>query len=137
MSVSKPHTLKQFLSFTAVGAIGTTAHYIVLISLVQGWGTGPVYASSAGFVIGALINYFLNYRFTFNSSKSHTEAMTKFFIVAVIGAAINAVIMFAGTSYTAINYVVVQICATALVLFLNYFLNRIWTFYTPADSSLK
>ena len=121
-------TIAQFLLFAGVGAIGTLAHYTVLIVLVQFWAVDPVFASSIGFIAGAIINYILNYHFTFQSDKRHAEALTKFLIVATIGAGINGFIMYIGVENTSINYMVVQIFATCVVLLWNYVVNKLWTF---------
>jgi putative flippase GtrA len=121
-------TIGQFLMFAGVGAIGTIGHYTTLIVLVQFWKVDPVFASSFGFVVGAVINYILNYHFTFQSDKQHTEALTKFLVVATIGAGINGAIMYFGVEYTRINYLVVQVCATVVVLFWNFVVNKLWTF---------
>ncbi len=121
-------TLGQFLLFAGVGAVGTLGHYTTLIVLVQFWAVDPVFASSLGFVVGAVINYILNYHFTFQSNKRHTEALTKFLIVATIGAGINGSIMYVGVENTSINYLVVQIFATGVVLLWNFVVNKLWTF---------
>lgn len=121
-------TIAQFLLFAGVGAIGTIGHYTTLIVLVQFWAVDPVFASSFGFVIGAMINYILNYEFTFRSKKRHKEALTKFLIVAIIGAGINGSIMYLGVENTNINYLIVQIVATCVVLLWNFVVNKLWTF---------
>jgi putative flippase GtrA len=121
-------TISQFLMFAGIGAIGTLGHYTTLIVLVQFWRVDPVFASSFGFVVGAVINYILNYHFTFNSSKRHREALTKFLIAATIGAGINGCIMYAGVENTNINYLVIQIFATGIVLLWNFIVNKLWTF---------
>lgn len=121
-------TIGQFLLFAGVGAIGTLGHYTTLIVLVQFWAVDPVFASSFGFVVGAMINYILNYHFTFQSDKRHAEALTKFLIVATIGAGINGFIMYIGVENTNINYLIVQIFATAVVLLWNFVVNKLWTF---------
>jgi putative flippase GtrA len=121
-------TIGQFLLFAGLGVIGTLGHYTILIVLVQFWAVDPVFASSFGFVAGAVINYILNYQFTFQSDKRHAEALTKFFIVATIGAAINGTIMYIGVENTNINYMIVQIFATCVVLLWNFVLNKLWTF---------
>lgn len=121
-------TIGQFLLFAGLGVIGTLGHYTILIVLVQFWAVDPVFASSFGFVVGAVINYILNYQFTFQSDKRHTEALTKFLIVATIGAAINGTIMYIGVENTNINYMLVQIFATCVVLLWNFVLNKLWTF---------
>ena len=121
-------TIAQFLLFAGIGAIGTLGHYTTLIVLVQFWAVDPVFASSFGFVVGAIVNYILNYHFTFQSDKRHAEALTKFLIVATIGAGINGVIMYIGIENTSINYMIVQIFATAVVLLWNFVVNKLWTF---------
>ena len=63
--------LKQFIKFSGVGVVGTAVQYATLFILVQLAGVYPVLASTAGFVLGAFVNYYLNYIYTFRSSKSH------------------------------------------------------------------
>lgn len=120
--------MKQFLTFAGVGAIGTAGHYMTLLVLVELFSVAPVYATTFGFIVGAVINYFLNYKYTFRSDKPHTEALIKFFVIAILGAVINSMIMYLGVSYTKINYIIVQFFATGLVLLWNYLLNKYWTF---------
>jgi len=121
-------TSQQFFLFAGIGAIGTAGHYAALILLVQLVNTSPVVATTIGFVIGALINYVLNYRITFNSSKRHREALTKFLLIASSGAIINAAIMMEGIALLDIHYMVIQVVATCSVLVLNFMANKYWTF---------
>ena len=118
----------QFLVFAAIGAIGTSGHYAVLILLVQALRVEPVLATTLGFVVGALINYLLNYRITFKSNKKHREALIKFLAVAGIGAAVNAMLMSAGMHLFDVNYMVIQLLATCIVLVFNFMANKYWTF---------
>lgn len=118
----------QFAKFSGVGAIGTACHYVTLVVLVQSFNAPPLFGSTCGFAVGALVNYYLNYKFTFKSNKSHVEAMTKFFVVAFLGMCLNAVIMFAGMRYLQLNYMLAQIIATGAVLTSNFAFNRFWTF---------
>lgn len=119
---------KQFARFAACGAVGTLAHYLLLVLLVQGWGNPPVAASSAGFVLGAAVNYLLNYRYTFHSTQPHRETMWKFFVAALIGALINAALMSILIHNVNLHYLVSQVTATGIVLVWNFMANRIWTF---------
>ncbi len=121
-------TIGQFMLYAGVGAIGTIGHYTTLIVLVEFWAWDPVIASCLGFVVGALINYVLNYKFTFQSEKRHREALTKFMLVAIAGAAINGAIMYVGVENTRFNYMLVQIFATIVVVLWNYIVNKLWTF---------
>lgn len=119
---------KQFIIFAAVGVIGTIAHYIVLLTAVYLFILDPVLASTLGFLAGAQINYILNYVITFNSNKRHRDAMPRFMIVATTGLILNYVIMSIGVNYLLINYMIVQVLATLLILVWNFVVNRIWTF---------
>ena len=121
-------TSQQFFIYAGIGAIGTVGHYTTLILLVQVIYTDPVFATTIGFIVGALINYILNYRITFNSNKRHRETLTKFFSVAGLGAVINGLIMSAGINMFDVHYMVIQVIATCIVLALNFTANKYWTF---------
>ena len=124
----KLHFLGQFIAYAGVGAIGTAAHYLVLVVLVELLHLQPVIASSCGAITGAFVNYILNYKFTFKSKKRHTVAATRFMLVALAGFLVNLFMMWLFTSIMAINYLLAQVIATAVVLVTNYTINRIWTF---------
>jgi putative flippase GtrA len=125
--VSPPRsTARQFAHYAGVGAIGTAGHYVVYIALIQ-TGLHVVTASAAGFVVGALINYWLNYHYTFNSEQPHRQAMTRFFAVALAGLALNTLIVFL-LNRMHWHYLLAQAAATMVVLIWNFAANRRWTF---------
>lgn len=130
---SDARIIRQFLAFTGVGAVGTAGHYLTLILLVEGFNVDPVIATSLGFVVGALINYILNYKYTFASTSPHGRTLLRFLIVALVGALVNSGIMYLGTTVFSFNYLVIQVIATAIVLLQNFILNRIWTFAVSGD----
>lgn len=120
----------QFVRFSFVGAIGTAGHYLTLLLLVnRGW-MSPVAASAVGSIVGALINYVLNYKFTFRSRAAHGASISKFMLVALAGALLNLGTMWLGVDRLHLNYVLVQLFATGLVLIVGFALNRVWTFRT-------
>lgn len=128
---------RQFLSFACVGAIGTTAHYAVLIALVHFADAMPVVASVFGFVTGALVNYILNYRFTFRANSPHPETAAKFFTVALVGIFLNTLIMAVLTEYLSLHYLPAQVAATGTVLLWNFACNRLWTFPEKDDNAKR
>ena len=118
----------QFTKFAGVGAIGTVAHYFVLVVLVSLAGTNAVLASGLGFAVGAIVNYTLNYKCTFNSSERHQVAAPKFLSVCLVGISLNLLIMYALTSALGVYYLLAQVIATGVVLIWNFLGNRFWTF---------
>lgn len=118
----------KFAVFAGVGSLGTAAHYAVLVALVQALGIAPLPASSAGFITGALVNYGLNYRFTFRSRKRHREALSKFLLVAIAGFLLNGALMALGERELHLFYLLSQVLATGTVLLWGFTANYLWTF---------
>src|SRR5262245_14210501 len=83
---------RQFAFFCLVGSAGTVVHYCALVAIVHLKGE-PIIGSAVGFTLGAFVNYFLNYHYTFESTKSHHKTLVKFFITASAGLMINTFIM--------------------------------------------
>lgn len=119
---------RRLMAFGMVGLIGTLAHYLALVSLVEIWGIHPAAATTVGFALGALTNYLLNYRYTFNSSKSHRDAGPKFALIAIATGVLNTWMVYAGVAVLALDYLVVQVAATVAVFLLNFVWNSLWTF---------
>ena len=119
---------RRLLSFGIVGAVGTIAHYATLIVLVEIGNLNPTTATTAGFGAGALVNYLLNHRYTFNSTKTHRDAGPKFALIAIVTGLLNTFIVHMGVDSLGFNYLLVQVVATASVFLLNFVLNSLWTF---------
>uniref|UniRef100_A0ABX1PTC2 GtrA family protein n=2 Tax=Aromatoleum anaerobium TaxID=182180 RepID=A0ABX1PTC2_9RHOO len=115
-----------------VGALGTLAHYSLLLALVEVAGAEPVVGSVAGFVLGALVNYAMNRRLVFRSERAHHEALPRFFAVAGIGLLWNALLMYALTDLLALHYLLAQVVTTGVLLGWHYVGNALWTFGAPS-----
>jgi len=122
--------VRQFLTFAFVGIFGTAAHYLVLGALVEVWGIPVLLATTAGFTCGAVVNYALNRRFTFDSTAQHGVALPKFLTVATLGAGINWLVVALLLSASSMHYLLAQLLATASVLIWNFAANYLWTFRT-------
>lgn len=120
--------IKEFLTFSAIGAIATTAHYTLMLLLIELSQLEPTTATTSGFALGALISYSLNYRITFRSTQPHKKAAPKFLVAATSGMLLNAAIVSFGVYIASIYYMTAQIISTLIVLFWNYLINKYWTF---------
>ncbi len=119
---------ERFIRFSGVGVMGTAAHYLLLILLVQRFAMDPVVASSLGALLGALVNYYLNYHYTFQSNKRHREALTKFMVVAVLAFFMNALFMYAFATALQWHYLLAQVLTTGLVFLWTFLANLLWSF---------
>lgn len=118
----------QFLRYGLVGVAAAIGHYGTLVGLVESGATGAVAASLAGFVVGGVISYLLNRRFTFESDRSHAGAVPRFTAIAVAAFLLTGALMWAFTSWTSIHYLLAQLITTGIVLVWTFFANRFWTF---------
>jgi putative flippase GtrA len=126
--LADPQLQRKLLSFGAVGLVGTAAHYVTVVACVETDVLAPVTATTLGFVVGALINYALNHRYTFRSTRSHLDTGPKFLFVAVVTGMLNTLIMHLGTAVAEQHYLVAQVASTLFVFLANFALNNAWTF---------
>ena len=126
---------QKFFRFACVGGIATAVQYCILTALVIFSHLDPVWASGIGFTASSLINYLLNYRFTFNSTKSHTKTAPIFIFLSLSGLSINTATMWALTQLENIHFLLAQIVSTGVVLIFNFWGNSKWTFYELTPKS--
>ena len=119
---------RQFLHFAAVGATGTAVQYLTLWLGVEWFSLGAVTASAIGYLLGSVVNYVLNYFFTFASGKSHVETASKYYAVLAVGWCLNTALMTLFVRYLDWNYWIAQIVTTGLGLIWNFLGSRFWAF---------
>jgi putative flippase GtrA len=118
----------QFLRFAAVGLCGTATQYGMLWLGVEHFGLAAAAASAIGYVFGSVVNYWLNYLFTFKSSKSHVETASKYYVVIGIGWCLNTGLMTLFVHHWHWNYWLAQVLTTGLGLLWNFGGSRWWAF---------
>lgn len=122
--------LFKLARYIGVGGIGTAGHFLVLWTLVNQWQFNELLATTLGFVVGGLINYWLNYHFTFASKQNHQETAIKFFTIAILGMLLNGIAFSFFSHYFMLHYLISQLLSTILVLAFTFVLNLQWTFRT-------
>ena len=119
-----------FVKYAAVGAVGTAGHYLTLAVLVQLCHVAPAAASALGAVVGAVVNYLLNRRFTYRSHQPHGVTLPKFAATAVTGVVLNAGLMALLAQLWGLYYLLAQCIATLSILVFTFVVNTAWTFKT-------
>lgn len=120
--------LTRFVAYACVGAAGTAVQYVVLAALVSTHALDAVAASAIGAAAGAVVNYWLNHRFTFRSDNAHRVAAPRFFVVAAAGIALTGVLMAIFTHGFRMPWLAAQCVTTACLLALTYTINSAWAF---------
>ena len=119
----------QLLRFAGAGTAATATHYVTLILLVELGRMNPTLASVVGYGGSWIVNYTLNYRFTFRSARPHRETIGRFAGVAIVAVLLNSIVMATATGI-GIHYLVGQVVATALVFCWTFTCQRFWIFAT-------
>ena len=126
----------KFFRFLVIGGIATVLHYAVFAICVFGFGMAPVPASSTGFLWSALVNYFLNKRYTFQSDRAHRQALPRFAVTALMGLLWNASLLALFVQMGMLVWLA-QVITTVAVLGWNFLVNSRWAFHQRAAPAIN
>ena len=124
---------RSFARFLVVGGASTGVHYSIMALLYAVLGLPATLASTAGFLVSALSNYWLNRRFTFSSTQPHKTAASRFAITAASGLALNYAILQVLMKFY-VGLVLAQVSSTVGFVTWNYCIHGVWTFKTAKAS---
>ena len=120
--------IRQFAKFGVVGVIAPAIDFAVMIALTELAGIPPVASSSVSFVVSLLFNYVASMRFVFarREDLGRVAEAAIFCILSLIGLGINSALMWLGAELASLNYVLVKVGATAVVILWNFFSRKRW-----------
>lgn len=124
-SMSDPRlSVAQFCKYGLTGGCGTVVHYVWLVLLSDfAPGVAPIRLVLSGAFAGAVVNYLLNYRFTFASARRHLFALPRFLLLSGFNASASALAVFAFTAH-GLPFMWGQFAATAVCLPCGFFVSR-------------
>jgi len=141
------HELTRFLKFAVVGTIGAFVDFGILYVLHALLRWNLALSNTISFSAAVLSNFLWNRYWTYPDSRSKpvSAQLVQFFIVNAAGWAINtgflllltqpltslvASLPFTSTAELAhrIGYNGAKVVATGVVMFWNFFINRVWTY---------
>ena len=114
--------------YVAAGFAAVGGHYATTIAGVEILDARPLAASAAGFCVGAVIKYLLNYFLAFRSAEKHSAALAKFAVTLAVFFALNALVFWVLHSGLGLHYIVAQVLTTGVLVLPGYFLSRLWVF---------
>jgi putative flippase GtrA len=116
--------------------VATTADFALMTSLVEFFALAPATAALSGAVLGALINFTLNRRYTFRTvaqSPAGAEAR-RYVLVSSASALLNSGGEYIGTKWLSAPYLLVRVVVSVAVsLGWNFPLHRSWVFQSAAS----
>jgi putative flippase GtrA len=131
-----PQELVRFIKFAIVGVSGMVVDLSTLTFSREVLGLPLSVAVLLGFSLAVLSNFTWNRLWTFPESRNLPlgRQLIQFTIVNIIGLGINELVVlslhpvFSAFLHDPAAYLVAKIIAIGIVLFWNFFVNRIWTY---------
>ncbi len=127
----------EFMRFCIVGGLAFLVDFGVLVLLnnilPELFGSRLYIATAVGFIAGLSFNYILSIRFVFiNARKLHVgrsmKAFLVFALVGTVGFGLTELGMYIGTELLFVNYMLVKIFVTGIVLIWNYIGRKMFIF---------
>ena len=120
--------VRQILRFSIVGGISFIIDYIVMFFSKEIVGLNILISVAVGFIICVIFNYIASIKWVFDVStkKDDKKNFILFVIFSVIGLILTEIIMWFGTDIIKINYLIVKLGATAIVMIFNFITRKIF-----------
>lgn len=119
--------MDRILRFGAVGILNTIITILSFMLLVY-VGVNYLLANTLAYGLGVINSYILNKNWVFKSDAQHQRLFLKFLLVNLITLGFNTACLFFFVDYLNFHPYFGQIIATGFGMFINYFLNKNWTF---------
>ena len=126
----KKNTIREFIKFGIVGAIGTFVNIIILYLLTEKIGIYYLISAIFSFVVAMSSNFILNKIWTFkeNIRAGFGKKYLQFSIVSISALLVNLFFLYIFTEVLGIYYIISQVLAIGVALIVNFIGNKAWTF---------
>jgi len=128
--ILKKEGFKQFIKFAMVGVIGVSTNYSIFFILYAVFSVYYIVASAAGFILGILLVFFLNKKFTFNvKGTSHIKSMLiKYYAVNVGSTLVGLALLSFLVEILGINVYLSNFLIIGVTTFINFFGSKLFVF---------
>ena len=119
---------QQIFKFGIVGGIAFVIDYGIMVIAKELLGLNVLRSAALGFIISVIFNYIASIRWVFdvNKEKDEKKNFVLFIIFSIIGLILTEIIMYFGTDVIKINYLIVKIVATAIVMVFNFITRKMF-----------
>lgn len=120
--------INKFIKFGLVGVLNTLINWIIF-ALLNFVGVYYIVANVIAYAIATANSYIWNSKWVFKyNGKDKKETTAKFIILNLIGLALNTAILYFLVDILSLNKLVGLVITTAIVMIINYIVNKIWVF---------
>lgn len=120
--------VNKFIKFGLVGVLNTLINWIIF-ALLNFLGVYYILSNIIAYVIATTNSYIWNSKWVFKyNGKDKKETTGKFIILNLIGLALNTTILYLLVDMLGLNKLVALVITTAIVMVINYIVNKMWVF---------
>ncbi len=133
--ITQRRGVRQFVKFGIVGASGFLVN-LIIFTILQSTTPRQVQAAhytlnySVSFLAGGVSNYFLNRAWTFRSSAHPVRQGLQFITVSCVALAVGLTVSHFAEPYLGPGHKT-WFLANVAAIFVNFFVNKYWTFREP------
>ncbi|MEQ8861126.1 MAG: GtrA family protein [Pseudomonadales bacterium] len=120
--------MRRLALYCVGGGLAVTAHYAVLIVLVEFGAVRPLIATTLGFLTAVPINFAFQRTLVFAELNAPRRRFVRYCIVTALTFLLNGLIFAILTDALAGRYLLAQVLTTGIILGVNYQANAFWTF---------
>jgi putative flippase GtrA len=113
--------------YLALGGIGALSDFIVYVGLIY-LDIQPMASNIGSTLIGILISYLLNSRFTFRQENFKLAQAARFFVVGFVGLGLSTSMLWTLIEFKIFSPINSKIVLMPLIAGFQFLLNRFWTF---------
>jgi len=124
-----------FLRYVISGGTAMAVHFAVLIVLVELVGTDATLASATGFCTASLVNYTLQYYWTFKAQGAHRVTFFRYVGVTSMTLVINTVLFWFLNVHVGMGYLGAQAISISVVVGINFYINQRFTFSHTTETA--
>lgn len=127
-SITNRRGVRQFVKFGIVGASGLAVNFVVAHALQRTASFSGFTDFAVGFMLGGISNYVLNRIWTFRSQRNPMVEGLQFLTVSAIALLLGKIVFSVADHYRFDHFTTTWFVATVAGIFVNFFLNKYWTF---------
>ncbi|HEY6485696.1 MAG TPA: GtrA family protein [Candidatus Cybelea sp.] len=120
--------VRQFVKFGIVGASGTLVNFVIAHVLEKTTELSWFADFAIGFMVGGVSNYIFNRIWTFGSRRNPFLEGLQFLTVSAIALIFGRIVFALAEHFNVRHFTTTWLVATLAGMFVNFFINKYWTF---------
>ena len=136
LKMTSKNFINTFFRYVLSGGTAAALHFYVLIAFMKYIPQiNATLATTIAFSIACIVNYNIQYHWTFKVTGSHKRFFPRYISVTISTMGLNAAVFWYYHDIVHLSYLFSQFFATSIIFLVNFIINNFFTFKAPATKS--